>query len=52
MVKVVNMVGSGSLDLEIDLETLSEEIGQPRARYDPDKYPGHSSLAKTHTSVV
>jgi transcription initiation factor TFIID TATA-box-binding protein len=40
MVKVVNMVGSGSLDLELDLETLSEEIGQPQARYDPDKYPG------------
>lgn len=40
MVKVVNMVGSGSLDFEIDLETLSEEIGQPRARYEPDKYPG------------
>jgi transcription initiation factor TFIID TATA-box-binding protein len=34
------MVGSGSLDSEFDLETLSEEIGQPRARYDPDKYPG------------
>jgi transcription initiation factor TFIID TATA-box-binding protein len=40
MVKVVNMVGSGSLDIEIDLGTLSEEIGQPRARYDPEKYPG------------
>lgn len=40
MVKVVNMVGSGSLNAELDLETLSEEIGQPRARYDPDKYPG------------
>lgn len=40
MVKVVNMVSSGSLDLELDLETLSEEIGQPQAQYDPDKYPG------------
>lgn len=40
MVNVVNMVGSGSLNIELDLETLSEEIGQPRARYDPDKYPG------------
>ena len=34
------MVGSGSLNAEIDLEKLSEEIGQPRARYDPEKYPG------------
>jgi transcription initiation factor TFIID TATA-box-binding protein len=40
MVEVVNMVGSGSLGVEFDLETLSEEIGQPRARYDPNKYPG------------
>ena len=34
------MVGSGSLNTELDLKTLSEEIGQPQARYDPDKYPG------------
>jgi len=34
------MVGSGSLDAELDLETLSEKIGQPRASYDPEKYPG------------
>ena len=34
------MVGSGSLNAELDLETLSEEIGQLRARYDPEKYPG------------
>lgn len=40
MVNIVNIVGSGSLGIEIDLETLSEEIGQPRAQYDPDKYPG------------
>ena len=38
--KVVNIVASGSLNTEIDLETLSDEIGQPQARYDPDKYPG------------
>jgi len=38
--KVVNIVGSGSLNTELDLETLSEEIGPPQARYDPDKYPG------------
>lgn len=40
MVEVVNMVGSGSLGVELDLETLSADIGQPRARYNPDKYPG------------
>ena len=38
--KVVNMVGSGSLNVELNLEILSKEIGQPQARYDPDKYPG------------
>jgi len=40
MVSVVNMVGSGSLNVELDLETLAEEIGQPQAQYNPDKYPG------------
>ena len=34
------MVGSGSLGLELNLEKLAEEIGQPQARYDPNKYPG------------
>jgi len=33
MVSVVNMVGSGSLNVELDLETLAEEIGQPQAQY-------------------
>lgn len=40
MIEVVNMVGSGSLNVELDLETLSAEIGPPCARYNPDKYPG------------
>jgi transcription initiation factor TFIID TATA-box-binding protein len=40
MMKVVNMVGSGSLDIEIELETLSDDTGHPRARYDPEMYPG------------
>jgi len=39
MVDIVNIVSSGSLDLEIDLESLSDEIG-PIADYDPEKYPG------------
>lgn len=39
-VKVVNMVGSGSLSIELDLETLTEEIDHPETRYDPNKYPG------------
>jgi transcription initiation factor TFIID TATA-box-binding protein len=40
MINVVNMVGSGSLNVELDLKVLSGKIGQPQARYDPDKYPG------------
>lgn len=40
MVEIVNVVASGALDVEIDLERLTEDIGEPVARYDPDKYPG------------
>jgi len=39
-VQVVNVIGSGSLDVELDLERLGHDIGEPIARYDPDKYPG------------
>lgn len=39
MVEIVNVVSSGSLDLEIDLESLSKEIGSI-ADYNPEKYPG------------
>lgn len=39
MVEIVNIVSSGSLGLEIDLESLSKEIGSI-ADYDPEKYPG------------
>ena len=39
MVEIVNIVSSGSLDLEIDLESLSEGIGSI-ADYNPEKYPG------------
>jgi transcription initiation factor TFIID TATA-box-binding protein len=40
MVKIVNVVASGALDVELDLERLADDIGEPVARYDPDKYPG------------
>ena len=38
-VVVVNVVGSGSLDAEFDLEKVAADIGSI-AEYDPDKYPG------------
>lgn len=40
MVKVVNVVASGSLGVELDLEHLTRDVGAPKAEYDPDKYPG------------
>ena len=39
MVKIVNIVGSGSLDAEFDLERVAVDIGSI-AEYDPNKYPG------------
>jgi transcription initiation factor TFIID TATA-box-binding protein len=39
MVEIVNVVGSGSLDAEFDLERVAGDIGSI-AEYDPDKYPG------------
>ena len=39
MVEIVNVVGSGSLDAEFDLERVAADIGSI-AEYDPDKYPG------------
>ncbi len=38
--EVVNVVGSGSLDVEIDLSQLAEDLDSTIAEYDPDKYPG------------
>lgn len=38
--KVVNVVGSGDLRVELDLEHLAHDIGESIARYDPEKYPG------------
>jgi|AntDeeMetagen681_2_1112603.scaffolds.fasta_scaffold00538_7 transcription initiation factor TFIID TATA-box-binding protein len=39
-VQIVNLVGSGSLDVEMDLEYLARDIGESIASYDPNKYPG------------
>lgn len=40
MVKIVNIVASGALSVELDLGCLADDIGEPLARYEPDKYPG------------
>ena len=37
--QIVNVVASGSLDVEFDLEKVASDIGSI-AEYDPDKYPG------------
>lgn len=39
MVDIVNIVGSGSLNVEIDLYTVEKDIGSA-ARFDPEIYPG------------
>jgi transcription initiation factor TFIID TATA-box-binding protein len=39
MVNIVNVVASGSLDAEFDLERVATDISSI-ADYDPDKYPG------------
>jgi transcription initiation factor TFIID TATA-box-binding protein len=39
MINVVNVIGSGLLDAEFDLERVAADIGSI-AEYDPDKYPG------------
>lgn len=40
MVEIVNVVASGALGVELNLEKLATDIGGPVARYDPGKYPG------------
>lgn len=40
MINIVNIVGSGALDVELNLKRLSDDICEPVARYDPNKYPG------------
>lgn len=39
MVQVVNVVASGALDVELDLETVARELDDV-VDYDPEKYPG------------
>ena len=39
MVEVVNLVGSGSLGVELDLEAIAGDL-DAMVDYDPDKYPG------------
>ncbi|WP_435345712.1 TATA-box-binding protein [Haloarchaeobius sp. HRN-SO-5] len=39
MVSVVNVVASGSLGIELDLETVARELSEV-VDYDPEKYPG------------
>jgi len=39
MVEVVNVVASGSLGIELDLEAIANELDSI-VGYDPDKYPG------------
>jgi len=39
VVEIVNIVGSGSLNTEFDLERVAADIGSI-AEYEPDKYPG------------
>ena len=38
-IKVVNVIGSGNVDVELDLERVAADIGST-AEYDPDKNPG------------
>lgn len=37
---VVNVVGSGALPVELDVDRLVVDIGEPIAEYDPGTYPG------------
>lgn len=39
MIDVVNVVSSGSLNIELDLEVVAQELGD-LVDYDPEKYPG------------
>ncbi len=39
MLEIVNVIASGSLDAEFDLEKVAEDIGSI-AEYDPEKYAG------------
>lgn len=51
MVNIVNVVGSGSLDVELDLTQVANDIGSV-AEYDPDKYPGMYLRFEEDTPLV
>jgi len=40
VVTIVNVVASGSLPVELDLDRLAGGLGEPVAQFDPEKYPG------------
>lgn len=40
MVSVVNMVGSGTLSIELDLLSVQDDIAATEAKYDAENYPG------------
>ena len=40
MVEIVNIVGSDRIEKNLDLTSLSSDIGFPIAKYDPEMYPG------------
>lgn len=40
MVTIVNVVGSGDLGVELELETLGEDLDVPFTEYDPSNYHG------------
>jgi len=51
MVKVVNIVGSGSLETEFDLKSVSADLGSI-ADYDPKKYPGMYVRLDENTPLI
>lgn len=40
MVNIENVVGAGSLEVELNLSRLAEDISAPHSEYDPENYPG------------
>ena len=40
MIEITNIVGSGTLGVEVDIASVSESVDFPNTRYDPDKYHG------------
>jgi len=40
VITIVNVVASGSLPVEFDLDRLAGDLGEPLAQFDPEKYPG------------